>query len=39
VIITAEEEKIRDPEGYAAIKAVHLLLDDDQSGNDFYKRK
>lgn len=30
--ITAEEEKLRDPDGFAAIKELHRLMDDDQSG-------
>jgi stromal interaction molecule 1 len=33
VVITAEEEKLRDPEGFAAIKELHRLMDDDQSGS------
>ncbi|KAF7636375.1 SAM domain-containing protein [Meloidogyne graminicola] len=31
--ITAEDEKILDPEGYLAIKAIHGVLDNDQSGS------
>lgn len=31
--ITAEQEKLRDPEGFAAIKELHRLMDDDQSGS------
>ncbi|MFH4983626.1 hypothetical protein AB6A40_010335 [Gnathostoma spinigerum] len=33
VLITAEDEKLRDPEGYAAIKELHRLMDDDESGS------
>uniref|UniRef100_A0A914CUF7 SAM domain-containing protein n=1 Tax=Acrobeloides nanus TaxID=290746 RepID=A0A914CUF7_9BILA len=33
VVITAEQEKLRDPEGFAAIKELHRLMDDDQSGS------
>ena len=33
VEITAEQEKLRDPEGFAAIKELHRLMDDDQSGS------
>lgn len=33
VEITAEEEKLRDPEGYLAIKSIHAILDEDQSGS------
>ncbi|VDK19477.1 unnamed protein product [Anisakis simplex] len=44
VAITADDEKLRDPEGYAAIVQLHHQMDDDQSGsidrfesNDFLK--
>ncbi|KAI6177170.1 Stromal interaction molecule-like protein [Aphelenchoides bicaudatus] len=33
VSITAEDEKLRDPEGYAAIKELHSQMDDDKSGS------
>ncbi|KAL3090230.1 hypothetical protein niasHS_006682 [Heterodera schachtii] len=33
VLITAEEEKQRDVEGFLAIKAIHAVLDDDNSGS------
>lgn len=33
VAVTAEDEKKRDPEGYAAIKALHAQMDDDKSGS------
>lgn len=33
VLITAEDEKLRDPEGYAAIVQLHHQMDDDQSGS------
>lgn len=33
VEITAEEEKLRDPEGFAAICELHQLMDDDRSGS------
>uniref|UniRef100_A0AC34F8S5 SAM domain-containing protein n=1 Tax=Panagrolaimus sp. ES5 TaxID=591445 RepID=A0AC34F8S5_9BILA len=33
VEITADDEKLRDPAGYAAIKELHGLMDDDQSGS------
>uniref|UniRef100_A0A915LJ44 RRM domain-containing protein n=1 Tax=Meloidogyne javanica TaxID=6303 RepID=A0A915LJ44_MELJA len=31
--ITSEDEKLRDQEGYLAIKAIHGVLDNDQSGS------
>ncbi|CAK5077040.1 unnamed protein product [Meloidogyne enterolobii] len=31
--ITSEDEKLRDREGYLAIKAIHGVLDNDQSGS------
>ena len=31
--ITADDEKLRDPAGYEAIKELHRLMDDDQSGS------
>uniref|UniRef100_F1KVT0 Stromal interaction molecule n=1 Tax=Ascaris suum TaxID=6253 RepID=F1KVT0_ASCSU len=44
VVITADDEKFRDPEGYAAIMQLHRQMDDDHSGsidrfesNDFLK--
>lgn len=33
VEITAEQEKLRDPEGFAAIYELHQLMDDDRSGS------
>lgn len=33
VIITADEEKLRDFDGFSAIKELHQLLDDDASGS------
>ncbi|KAI6215110.1 Stromal interaction molecule-like protein [Aphelenchoides besseyi] len=33
VAITAEDEKFRDPEGYAAIRELHSQMDDDKSGS------
>ncbi|KAI6240899.1 Stromal interaction molecule-like protein [Aphelenchoides fujianensis] len=33
VAITAEDEKWRDPEGYAAIRELHSQMDDDKSGS------
>ncbi|TKR67664.1 hypothetical protein L596_023780 [Steinernema carpocapsae] len=33
VVITAQEEKLRDVDGYSAIKELHMLLDDDHSGS------
>lgn len=33
VVVTAEEEKKRDPDGYAAIRAIHGQMDDDKSGS------
>jgi hypothetical protein len=33
VEITADDEKLRDPAGYEAIKELHRLMDDDQSGS------
>uniref|UniRef100_A0A183C0D9 SAM domain-containing protein n=1 Tax=Globodera pallida TaxID=36090 RepID=A0A183C0D9_GLOPA len=33
VLITAEEEKLRDTEGFLAVKAIHAVLDDDNSGS------
>jgi hypothetical protein len=33
VEITADEERSRDPEGFAAIALLHRLMDDDQSGS------
>lgn len=32
MVVTAEDEKLRDPEGYAAIRELHGLMDDDKSG-------
>uniref|UniRef100_A0A8R1Y3H2 SAM domain-containing protein n=1 Tax=Onchocerca volvulus TaxID=6282 RepID=A0A8R1Y3H2_ONCVO len=33
VLITANDEKLRDPEGYEAIAQLHHQMDDDQSGS------
>uniref|UniRef100_A0AC34REP2 SAM domain-containing protein n=1 Tax=Panagrolaimus sp. JU765 TaxID=591449 RepID=A0AC34REP2_9BILA len=33
VEITADDEKLRDPAGFEAIKEIHKLMDDDQSGS------
>uniref|UniRef100_A0A1I8EGG5 SAM domain-containing protein n=1 Tax=Wuchereria bancrofti TaxID=6293 RepID=A0A1I8EGG5_WUCBA len=33
VLITANDEKLRDPEGYEAITQLHHQMDDDQSGS------
>ena len=33
VAVTAEDEKLRDPEGYAAIRELHSQMDDDKSGS------
>uniref|UniRef100_A0A1I8AAN1 SAM domain-containing protein n=1 Tax=Steinernema glaseri TaxID=37863 RepID=A0A1I8AAN1_9BILA len=33
VVITAEEERLRDVEGFNAIKELHRLMDDDHSGS------
>uniref|UniRef100_A0A915AJF2 SAM domain-containing protein n=2 Tax=Parascaris univalens TaxID=6257 RepID=A0A915AJF2_PARUN len=33
VVITADDEKLRDPEGYAAIVQLHRQMDDDHSGS------
>lgn len=33
VVVTAEEEKVRDAAGYAAIAEIHREMDDDQSGS------
>ncbi|VDK68045.1 unnamed protein product [Litomosoides sigmodontis] len=33
VLITSEDEKLRDPEGYKAITLLHHQMDDDQSGS------
>ncbi|EFO19869.2 hypothetical protein LOAG_08623 [Loa loa] len=33
VLITANDEKLRDPEGYEAITRLHHQMDDDQSGS------
>ncbi|CAD5215334.1 unnamed protein product [Bursaphelenchus okinawaensis] len=33
VVVTSADEKKRDPEGFAAIKELHSLLDDDKSGS------
>uniref|UniRef100_A0A0N5B3H6 SAM domain-containing protein n=1 Tax=Strongyloides papillosus TaxID=174720 RepID=A0A0N5B3H6_STREA len=33
VVVTAEQEKLRDKEGYAAIAELHKQMDDDKSGS------
>ncbi|CAD5221284.1 unnamed protein product [Bursaphelenchus xylophilus] len=33
VVVTSSDEKRRDPEGFAAIRELHSLLDDDKSGS------
>ncbi|VDN03286.1 unnamed protein product [Thelazia callipaeda] len=33
MLITADDEKLRDPEGYEAIALLHHQMDDDQSGS------
>lgn len=33
ILITANDEKLRDPEGYEAITQLHHQMDDDQSGS------
>lgn len=33
MVVTAEEEKVRDAAGYAAIAEIHREIDDDNSGS------